>query len=83
MSSTNATERLTLALSDLEDKGVKWPCQNRPEWTSDDPDERAYAAAGCRFCPALALCAEAGDELRAQFVWGGTDRTKTQRKKAS
>lgn len=86
MTDTNASERLTLALIALADRDQRTPCQNprtRHRWTSDGADEREAAAHECRFCPLLTECAEAGDELKAEFVWGGTDRTKTQRRKAS
>lgn len=67
-----AWRRLAKALD-----GTTPPCAADPAaWTSDDPEERAYAARACRHCPALEACrvfAEANREPHG--VWGAVDRT--------
>ncbi|TPG12555.1 hypothetical protein [Pedococcus bigeumensis] len=85
MNAAAAAERLTAALADLEDKGIRWPCKGRPEWTSESAEDREYAAAGCRFCPVFDLCAAMADETKpTACVYAGVDRTpKTRTKKAS
>lgn len=52
------------------------PCRGRSDWTDDDRDVRAEAAAACQHCPVTALCgtyAHAADERFG--VWAGRDRT--------
>jgi hypothetical protein len=88
MSDTTAHERLTLALIALADRDKRTPCQGPhcDRWTSDDPDEREWAAHMCRMCPLLRECGEAADETKERFgVWAGRDRTPKSRttKKAS
>jgi hypothetical protein len=64
----------------LADRDRTTPCQSSPHrdrWTSDSAEDREAAAYECRFCPLLRECSEAGAELKAEFVWGGSDRTKT------
>ncbi len=71
-----AAEALGHALLELTEQGVRVPCHDADEWTSDHADDRAYATALCRPCPVLALCRQAADEVKAtSHVWGGTDRT--------
>ena len=71
-----AGEVLASELFRLTEQGVRVPCHNADEWTSDHADDRAYAAALCRPCPVLAPCRQAADEGNATYhVWGGTDRT--------
>jgi len=57
------------------------PCQGRDEWTSDDAEERVWAAHRCGPCPVSTLCGQFAHANREQFgVWAGTDRTKLPRK---
>lgn len=70
-----AVEVLASELFRLTEQGVRVPCHDADEWTSDRADDRAYAAALCRPCPVLALCRQAADEVKATYVWGGVDRT--------
>ncbi len=70
-----AVEVLASELFRLTEQGVRVPCHDADEWTSDHADDRAYAAALCRPCPVLALCRQAADEVKATYVWGGVDRT--------
>lgn len=60
-------------------------CLGSDAWTSDDPDERARAAACCvsSHCPAQAACRAAAGELDARWgVWGGRDRDRGRRRRA-
>ena len=75
---------LSRALVGLLNRGAAPPCRadkatlNR--WTSDDPDERQWAAWRCAPCTILDACHAAADETPERFgVWGGIDRTQTQR----
>ena len=72
-----SSEELTRALLDLEDRGQRAPCQGkrRDRWTSDDRDEREWAASVCvgLGCPLLQPCGVAGEERAELFVWGGVD----------
>jgi len=75
-----AAEELTRALLDLADHDRTTPCQGkrRDRWTSDDRDERAWAASVCTSlgCPVLAQCGAAADETGEKHgVWAGADRT--------
>lgn len=73
-----AETALRVALRDLSDRGGRTPCGGRDEWTGDDPSDRAYAVAACRFCPILAACGTAADEIVPRWgVWAGRDRTET------
>ena len=70
-----AAEVLTRALTALEDAGKSWPCRGRPEWISDDPEDREAAARMCEPCPVLSQCRAAGDEIQATAaVYGGIPR---------
>jgi hypothetical protein len=51
MSDQTSAQILTAAMAALDVKGVKWPCRNRPEWTSDNTAEQELAAAACGPCP--------------------------------
>lgn len=82
-------ERLAAALADLEEQGVLTPCQHGAGalWLSDDYLERREAAALCKACPVIDVCA-AGAEVAglsggpATFgVWAGRDRTRQPGKK--
>lgn len=54
------------------------PCKAMPEWTSDDPEDRAVAARACRSCPLLELCHAAAESTCEPFgVWAGIDRERT------
>ena len=69
-----------VALLALADAGKIPPCRGRRRgrWTSDNPDEREWAAQVCinLDCPVTAECLAAGVELKAlNFVWGGRDFT--------
>lgn len=82
-----ARERLDLALIDALETGLIVPCLRRPEWTSDDPDERAHAATECEGCPCLDECADVALEDVETYgktqVWGvyaGVDITPTKGK---
>ncbi len=77
-----AAERLTIALLELADQGRVTPCQGRrrDRWTSDDADEREWAASVCSTlgCRVLEQCGAAAVEGKESFaVWGGRDRTVT------
>jgi hypothetical protein len=77
-----SAEALDHALLELAEPGKRTPCQGgrRGRWTSDDADERAWAASVCRSlrCPVLVECGAAAAERREQFaVWGGVDHTAT------
>ena len=77
-----AAEELTLALVDLTDRGERTPCQgrHRDRWTSDDADDRAWAAAVCvgLGCEVLEECrAAAAENGEKHYVWGGVDHTAT------
>lgn len=83
-----AAEELTRALLELEDKGQTTPCQGKraDRWTSDVPDERAWAASVCASlrCPVIAQCDVAADETHEKWgVWAGVDRTPTNRKRGA
>lgn len=80
-----AAEELTRALLDLADHDRTTPCQGkrRDRWTSDDHDERAWAASVCTSlaCPVIAQCGAAADEQAEKHsVWAGVDRTAHPRK---
>lgn len=83
-----AAEALTIALLELADQGRRTPCQSsrrRDRWTSDDADDRAWAAAVCvgLRCVVLEECAAAAVEGKESFgVWAGKDRTVTQKRRA-
>jgi hypothetical protein len=62
------------------------PCQGRrrDRWTSDDATERQWAASVCQSlrCAVLIECGAAADEQGERFgVFGGTDRTVTQKQR--
>lgn len=83
-----AWETLTAALISLRDRDQRTPCQSRHRnrWTSDDAEDREWAAAACRLCPLVAECAAAAEETRERhYVWAGVDRTArpTKRRAAS
>lgn len=83
-----AWERLTQGLLQLADRDQKTPCQGRrrDRWTSDDPDERAWAASVCSSlgCPLIDACAAAADESGERFgVWAGVDLTHVKRKRGA
>ncbi len=73
-------EALNRALLDLVESGARTPCQGRrrSRWTSDDRDERAWAASVCTglACPVLEECRAAAEEQGEKWgVWAGVDRT--------
>ncbi len=79
---TAAAEALGHALLELADQGRATPCQGRrrDRWTSDDADQREWAARVCSTlgCAVLEQCAAAADEHdERHHVWGGRDRTVT------
>jgi hypothetical protein len=81
-----ATEQLTLVLLELADRGRRTPCQgrHRDRWTSDDAEEREWAASVCSTlgCAVLEACGAAADEQDERYgVWGGRDRTVTVHKR--
>lgn len=83
-----AWERLTQGLLRLADQDQKTPCQGgrRDRWTSDDADERAWAANVCvsLVCPLLEACAAAAAETKERnFVFGGVDLTDVKRKRGA
>jgi hypothetical protein len=86
MSDENGTERLTRELMALADRDQSTPCQSSPHrdrWTSDDPDEREWAAHMCRMCPLLRECGLAADDRKERWhVYGGRDRSVKTRKAA-
>lgn len=72
---TEQAQRLHLELSQAITRH-RPPCLGRPEWTSDDPADRAAALEGCTHCPHQAPCgAYARAAREAHGVWAGTDRT--------
>ena len=70
---------LSAALAQAVESGLEIPCEGSTWPTSEDPDERATAAAWCPGCPVLNLCREAGSRER-WGVWGGIDRSSTKPK---
>lgn len=77
-----AAEALTLALLELAEQGHATPCQGRrrDRWTSDDADDRAWAAAVCvgLGCEVLTECrAAAAENGEKHYVWRGVDHTAT------
>ena len=67
-------EQLTAGLEALARAGRVPLCVDRPEWTSEDAEDRAAAAEVCGWCPMARPCLAAGVSIRASFgVWGGTD----------
>ena len=75
-----AAEALGHALLEVAEQGRATPCQGRrrDRWTSDDADDRAWAAAVCvgLGCEVLLQCRAAADQQDERFgVWGGRDRT--------
>jgi len=75
-----ASEVFGQALLEIAEQGRATPCQGRrrDRWTSDDADDREWAAAVCvgLACQLLEQCGAAADEQDERFnVWGGTDRT--------
>lgn len=80
---TTAQEALSAALAALPPADKATPCQrrHRARWTSDDLDEREWAASHCQSCPVLAECAAAAEENREVLhVFGGVDRTQRRTK---
>lgn len=79
----NASERLTLALADLETDGRSWPCRGSDLWISESHTDRAQAALLCAGCPVTNLCADMAAETKTKFgVYAGRDLTPTPRKAA-
>ncbi len=83
-----AFEALAGALEDLAGERRTTPCQgrHRDRWTSDDSEDRAWAANTCvaLSCPVTALCGTAAGELGEQAnVWGGVDRTRLKNRGAN
>lgn len=77
-----AAEDLHRQVDRLALQGLHTPCHERDEWVSDDATERAAAAAACQHCPVLAPCRTVADLRKERHhVWGGRDRTVTQRRK--
>ncbi len=74
---TSPHERLAFALARVLAAGDRPPCcDGSGAWTSDDPEDRAYAAPLCRRCPLVTECAEAAEATAEKFgVWAGVDRT--------
>lgn len=72
-----ASEDLTRALLRMAERGQRTRCgdgETSDRWTSDDPEERAQAAAWCARCPLGVLCGNYADEVGATWgVWNGTD----------
>lgn len=66
---------LALELAEAVERHERIPCAEQPElFVSENPDERAAAAALCVDCPARVreACARAGKRQRFG-VWGGVD----------
>ena len=75
-----AQEILSRALVSLLNRGAAPPCRADKAtlncWTSDDPDERQWAAWRCAPCTILDACHAAADESGERWgVWAGVDRT--------
>lgn len=73
-----AGEELTRQLIDLAANGGRPRCGDPGDdrWTSDDPTDRAEAAALCAGCLVLDACRAAADEADERWhVWAGVDRT--------
>lgn len=65
-------ERLADAFAALADLGRRWPCRDRPEWTSDEPDDLRQAADACRSCPVIDACGEYAAQVRPTWgAWAG------------
>ena len=76
----SASKALVLALTVLAEQGCATPCQGRrrDRWTSENAEERAWAASVCLSlaCPVLEECGTAAVERKEKFgTWGGRDRT--------
>ncbi len=85
---TSAPEVLASALIELAEQGRATPCQGRrrDRWTSDDAEERAWAAAVCvgLDCSVIEECAAAAAERKEKFgTWGGRDRTVSAHKRGA
>lgn len=64
-------------LADLVVRGSRPVCAGRTEWLSEDPDDRAEAAAACGYCPIRLPCQQLAQVERPTFgVWGGADWTR-------
>ena len=61
-------------LRELTADGVRVPCHGSTLPISEDPDDRATAAAWCPPCPVLDACRAAGAHER-HGIWGSVDRT--------
>lgn len=83
----SAHRRLVVALDDLEDAGIRWPCKADDRWTSDDPAELEAVQPLCAGCPVFKLCADSARETRATYgVFAGvihTDKTYSRPRKAA
>ena len=86
----SARTDLLAYLADLRASGRAVPCQqvdpsDRGLWTSDDPEERAFAARLCTGCSGVRACAEYGRaHPREHGVYGGlttTDRAPHRRRR--
>ena len=65
----------------VEETGQGLVCWDRPEWTSDEPEDRRAAAEACGFCPVRAECFVMGKTLHATAgVYGAKDFTPTRAK---
>lgn len=77
--------RALLDLLDAHDTaGRPIPCRVDPDpaWTSDDPEDQAFAARLCARCPALDHCRAYGTAFHKEAgVYGGT--TEFQRRKSA
>lgn len=83
----NAHRRLVVALDDLEDAGIRWPCKADDRWISDDPTELGAVQPLCAGCPVFDHCADSARETRATYgVFAGvihTDKTYSKPRKAA
>lgn len=68
--------QLGAVLADLENTGLRTPCQADPEtWVDDQPAVRRQAVAACSTCPATTACSTFAEANREPHgVWGGIDR---------
>jgi len=70
---TGALKDLYRAIRQAEDNGLLVPCLDHAAWTVDGDQARIeYAAARCRLCPVIDLCATAATLTKpTSGVWAG------------
>lgn len=78
-----AREALARALLELAEQGQRPRCSDAPQlWVSDDVADRREVIRYCHTCPLQTPCAAVGEHER-HGVWGGADRSLTNKAVAS